>query len=193
MSAAPPRSITACFEKLAANDSEAVRVVWERYFASLVEVARTQLGGAPQRAFDEEDVVFSVFEALRRGFEEGRFNSMRDRTELWKLLVTITRQKSIDRIHRELTQKRGGDELSVMSVDDWLSSAPTPAELVEMDEQNSRLVSILRDDSLRRVAVRRLKGYTTAEIADQLRVTMRSVERKLRLIRETWQRELDRV
>jgi len=202
MTSSQPGSITACFEQLAAGDNEAMRLIWTRYFDRLVAVARKQLGDAPRRAFDEEDVALSVLECLRRGAEDGRFASMRDRTELWKLLVTITKQKTIDRIRRETAQKRGGkaagediqphDSDRTMSVEEFFVAEPSPAELVEMQEQIFLLLSILRDDSLRRVAVSRLNGYTTTEIAELLKVTTRSVERKLRLIRETWQRELDR-
>lgn len=193
-------SISACFAKLIAGESEALQVLWERYFVRLQDVARKQLGSLPRRSFDEEDVALSVLECLCRGAADGRFTSVKGSTELWKLLVTITKQKSIDRIRREMTLRRGGgrtqdetqrqDNEPFWRIEEVLESGPTPAELVEMEEQNRHLLSILRDGSLRRVAVSRLDGYTTAEIAERLGVTVRSVERKLRLIRETWQLEL---
>ena len=48
----------------------------------------------------------------------------------------------------------------------------------------------LRDDSLRRIAIFRIEGFTAPEIADELRVSTRTVERKLKLIREAWSKEL---
>lgn len=195
-------SISACLEKLAAGESDAVQLLWERYFVRLQEVVRKQIGTSPRRAFDEEDVALSVLECFRRGAERGRFQSVKGSTELWRLLVTITKQKSIDRLRREGAQKRGGGLIEhptgrdqpnrLWSVDQLLTPGPTPAELAEMEEQNQHLLSTLRDGALRRVAVFRLSGYTTAEIAQRLGVTTRSVERKLRLIRETWQLELSR-
>lgn len=198
-------SISACFAKLAAGDDEAVRQLWERYFDSLLGVARKHLGPAPRRSFDEEDVAVSVFECLRRGAQEGRFVAMRDRTELWKLLVTIAKQKAIDRVRHETAQKRGGGAVygesdrqqtggahaDVHSIDDLIASEPTPEELAQIEEQKMRLFSLLRDGSVRRVAVYRLQGYTNQETASLLGITTRSVERKLRLIRQTWQRELE--
>jgi DNA-directed RNA polymerase specialized sigma24 family protein len=49
---------------------------------------------------------------------------------------------------------------------------------------------VLGDDDLRRVAVRKMEGYTVAEIAAQLGRVPRTVKRWLRLIRKTWQQEL---
>ncbi len=75
-------SISACFEQLAAGEDQALRLLWERYFDGLLVVAGKQLGDAPRRSFDEEDIAVIVFECLRRGAEEGRFSEMRDRTDL---------------------------------------------------------------------------------------------------------------
>ena len=101
-------SISECFERLAAGDNNAVQQLWNRYFEQLLGVAKKQIGTVPRRAFDEEDVVLSVFECLREGAQDGRFDEMRDRTDLWKLLVAMTQQKATDRVRRELAQKRGG-------------------------------------------------------------------------------------
>jgi RNA polymerase sigma factor (sigma-70 family) len=195
-------SISACFDQLAAGDDQALRLVWERYFDGLLAVARKQLGDAPRRSFDEEDVALSVFECLRKGSEQGRFVEMRDRTDLWKLLVTITKQKVIDRIRRETAQKRGGGATrgesawgdrgdSDAGIKNAMEHQPTPDDLLALEEQNQQLLSELRDDSLRQIAVLRMHGYTNREIADQLGVTSRTVERKLNLIRNAWRRHLE--
>ncbi len=194
-------SISACFERLTAGDDQALRVLWERYFDGLLFVASKQLGNAPRRTFDEEDIALSVFECLRKGAEEGRFAEMRDRTDLWKLLVTIAQQKAIDRIRRETAQKRGGGATRGDSVWDgqagragfhnFMKDEPTPDELVAIDDENQQLLQKLRDDSLRRVAVLRLHGHTNTEIAKKLGVTSRTVERKLNLIRKAWKQQLE--
>ena len=44
----------------------------------------------------------------------------------------------------------------------------------------------LDDWTLVRIAVDKLHGYTNEEIADRLDMSLRSVERKLRLIRTIW-------
>ena len=57
---------------------------------------------------------------------------------------------------------------------------------------NARLLGKLRDETLRQVALWRLEGFTTEEIADHLQCSVRSVARKLELIRRTWLSETER-
>jgi DNA-directed RNA polymerase specialized sigma24 family protein len=59
-----------------------------------------------------------------------------------------------------------------------------------MNEQCDRLMAALTDDQLRQIARRRLEGYTNAEIAKELGVIERTVERRLQLIRSLWSEEL---
>jgi DNA-directed RNA polymerase specialized sigma24 family protein len=60
-----------------------------------------------------------------------------------------------------------------------------------MEEQHARLLASLRDETLRQVAVHRMEGYSNQEIAEALNISLRSVERKLRLIRNEWSHEVD--
>ena len=57
---------------------------------------------------------------------------------------------------------------------------------------NHRLMGVRPDDQLRQIARRRLKGYTNAEIAKELGVIERTVERRLQLIRSLWVGELQK-
>ena len=45
----------------------------------------------------------------------------------------------------------------------------------------------LHDENLRTVALLKLQGYNNGEIAQQLDITRRSVERKLQRIRGLWE------
>jgi DNA-directed RNA polymerase specialized sigma24 family protein len=49
-----------------------------------------------------------------------------------------------------------------------------------------RLLELLGDDTLRQIALWKMESYTNHEIAEKLDVAISTVERKLRLIRETW-------
>ena len=51
-------------------------------------------------------------------------------------------------------------------------------------------LGLLRDDRLRQIAIFRIEGFTVPEIAQDLHVSTRSIERKLQVIRETWSKEL---
>jgi DNA-directed RNA polymerase specialized sigma24 family protein len=158
----------------------------------------------PRRVTDEEDVAISVFKSLWHGAVRGQFSELTDRDDLWNLLLTITRQKTVDEFRRNKALKRGGGNVRGDSVfanatepdgtagfDHFMGEEPTPELVALMNERLMQLLRVLRDDSLRNVAVWRMDGYTNAEIAAEIGLGERSVERKLRLIREKWSAELE--
>jgi DNA-directed RNA polymerase specialized sigma24 family protein len=61
---------------------------------------------------------------------------------------------------------------------------------VALEEQYVRLLDMLRNDQLREIAVLRIEGYTIDEIAVQVGIGRRAIERKLKLIRSKWKHEL---
>lgn len=196
-------SVTQWIHALKDGDAEAAAALWNRFFRRVVACAGVKMRNAERRAADEEDIAASVFESLWRGANERRFNDLQDRDDLWRLLAAITHQKSVDQLRFQLRRKRGagrvrGDSAVALGesevVGDRFDALPgddlEPGFLVLMEEQYQRLLQQLRDDGLRRVALGRLEGSTNREIASQLGVTERAVERKLQLIRTKWEREL---
>jgi DNA-directed RNA polymerase specialized sigma24 family protein len=71
-------------------------------------------------------------------------------------------------------------------------NAPDPGFEAAMAEACQRLLDLLGDEQLRHIAVWRMEGHGNAEIARRLGCVVETVERRLRLIRATWQKELDR-
>ncbi len=63
---------------------------------------------------------------------------------------------------------------------------PSPEFAAMMAEQYVRLLDLLDNETLRRVAIGKVEGYTNEEIAEQLDCGLRTVERKLGVIRATW-------
>jgi DNA-directed RNA polymerase specialized sigma24 family protein len=55
-----------------------------------------------------------------------------------------------------------------------------------MAEECRRLFDALPDESLRRVALLKLEGYTDQEVAERLGCGLSTVERRLRTIRGVW-------
>jgi DNA-directed RNA polymerase specialized sigma24 family protein len=191
------RSVTHWIASLKSGDQSAPGRLWQRYFEPLVRVARNRLGRAPRAVADEEDAALSAFESFCRGAQRGNYPKLDDRNDLWRLLVVITERKAIDQVQRERQKKRGGGKaigtLNPTDLDGHVrehggfTSPEQSPELIAMvaDECQSLLVK-LRDDTLRQVANLRLEGFTSDEIADRLRCSVRSVARKLDLIRRTW-------
>jgi RNA polymerase sigma factor (sigma-70 family) len=192
-------SVTQWIRQLEQGDEEAARRIWERYFDKLVQFARQQLGTLPRRVADEEDVALSVFRCLCDGAKRGKFPELASRCELWRLLVAMAAQKVIDQKRLVQRKKRGGGDVRGDSVfeenakvgcaegfDQLIGDDPTPEFLAILDEEHQRLMDLLDDDRLRRIALWRLQGYTNEEIAQELGLTRRSVERKLQQIRQAW-------
>jgi DNA-directed RNA polymerase specialized sigma24 family protein len=197
----PARSVTFWLEHLEAGDPAAAQPLWERYFARLVRLARARLRGVRPRTADAEDVALSAFDSFCRGAAQGRFPQLKDRNNLWRLLMTLTARKAINLIHYERRHKRGGNRagdpaarLGSANFDDALDQVvgqePTPAFAAQVAEECRRLLNQLGDDGLRNLALWKMEGYTNAEIAARLGCAEVTVERRLRLIRKSWETEV---
>ncbi len=191
-------SVTAWIGDLKSGKDDASQKIWERYFQQLVRVASRQLGSAPRRIADEEDVAVSVFDSLCKGAAAGRFDQLQDRDDLWKLLTAIAGMKAVDQIRRQTAKKRGGENVRGESIvgggaasgmggfDQFVHGEPTPEFLAVMDEQQQAMFGALPDASQRDVARLRFEGYSNQEVSEELDISLRSVERKLKVIREIW-------
>ena len=58
-----------------------------------------------------------------------------------------------------------------------------------MVETTERLLGLLDNEELRRIARMRLEGYQNGEIAEQIGRSLPTVERRLKVIREIWKAE----
>jgi DNA-directed RNA polymerase specialized sigma24 family protein len=184
-------SVTRWIDQLQAGDLAAAQPLWERYFQLLVELARRKLLGAKAHAADEEDVALSAFDSFCRGLKRGRFPDLQDRDNLWKLLVVLTARKACRLMRDERRMKRGGAQPvgADQELAEVLGQEPSPEFAAECAEACQRLLDLLGDAELRTIALCKMEGYTTKEIAGRLNRAPRSIERKLRLIRRLWEKE----
>ncbi len=67
-----------------------------------------------------------------------------------------------------------------------VGSEPTPEAAAVMAEEYRRLLDALDDETLKKVAVWRMEGYTEDAIAARLGCARRTVARQLALIRTIW-------
>jgi DNA-directed RNA polymerase specialized sigma24 family protein len=188
-------SITRWLDDLKAGAHPAAHPVWERYWRRLVALARQRLQGSPRAMADEEDVALSAFDSFCRGAEQGRFPQLCDRSNLWQLLVVITARKASALAKHERRQKRGGgagladDAARDLALAEVVGREPAPEFAAEVAEQCGRLLARLDDPALREIALWKMEGYTSDEIADRLGCVPRTVERRLRVIRSLWNEE----
>ena len=186
--------------QLGGGDEAAAEALWQQYFARLVRYARRKLRDLPRRTFDEEDVALSAMFSFCRGLEEGKFERLGDRDELWKLLVTITARKICAQQRHALREKRGGgkvrgesafqrgtsDDDLAAGIGEVLGDEPSPELAATLVENTQELLDCLGDESLGQIARLKLEGWTNEEIAVRLGCVRRTVERKLERIREKW-------
>lgn len=192
-------SVTHWMVAVRLGDDEAAQRLWEHYFGELVRLARRKLKAhrlRPDR--DEEDLALSAFNSVCGGLARGRFPRLKDRGDLWRLLVEVTARKVIDHAQHQLRAKRGGGKVVGESdlnfkdrsdlpggIEQVVGREPTPAFAALVAEELKRLLDALGGNPLRRIAVMKMEGYTDQEVAESLGVDRRTVARKLVIIRKT--------
>ena len=190
----PDDSVTQWIGQLRTGDDAAAGKLWERYFHRLAGLARKHLRNIPRLPADGEDVALSAFHSLCAGLERGRFPDLADRDSLWRLLVTITARKARQLVRDESRQKRGGgqaggDANEASELAHLLSREPTPEFAAEVAEQCRVLIAKLGDEELRAIALWKMDGADSEQIAIRLGKALRTVERRLQLIRSLWAKE----
>jgi len=195
-------AVTRWIGDLKAGDVAAVQPLWEQYFERLVRLARARLRRTPHTGAeaDEEDIALSAFDSFCLGASRGRFPLLKDRDDLWRMLVVITRRKALDHLRRHTRAKRRADRVVEAEALEGLDgdasglaalvgTEPSPEFAAMVAEEYRRLLEILGDDQLRRIAVMKMEGYTNEEIRVQLGCALRTVANKLELIRTLWMAE----
>jgi DNA-directed RNA polymerase specialized sigma24 family protein len=187
--------VTQWIRALKQGDQAGAQGLWEAYFRRLVGLAHARLRDSPRRIADEEDVALSAFDSFHNGIRQGRYPSIQERDDLWRLLVVITARKACDYGQHVRRQKRGGgcvvgetelvagDSSEADGLAQFVGLEPTPEFVAILAEQFQVLLARMPDVLTRRLAELKFEGYTNEEIAKQLDVTTRTVERKLQLVR----------
>jgi DNA-directed RNA polymerase specialized sigma24 family protein len=183
-------------ERLRTGDDAAAQRLWEVFFDRLVHLAHQRLQTKHRKAVDAEDVAVSAFASFCRAVEQQRFPQLSDSQELWRLLVSITVHKVLHVVRDQKRLKRGGqfrelagfDQSSdaVAAVSQFVSREPSPEFAVEVAEEYERLCKALDDEELAQLAAWKLEGFTNDEIAAKWGRNVRTVERKLNLVRKIW-------
>ncbi len=192
-------SVTVWIERLRNGNEQSIQKLWEHYFQQLVRLAGKKLPGNVRRAFDEEDVALSAFHSLCQGVQNNRFPELNDRDNLWSLLVVITARKAMRRVRDEMTQKRGGGKIrgesvflpaggskDIAGIHQIIGDEPTAEFAEDVSEESERLLALLPDEDMRRLAILKMEGHSNAEAAKALGCGLRTVERRLGLIRKLW-------
>ena len=190
-------------EQLAAADHDAASRLWAHFCQRLMVFARSRMSPSTRRIYDEEDAAVSAFRSLCRGIEAQRFPDVGDRGNLWALLVVITSRKIANQFRYEHQQRRNANQTlteSILQRSDGSSigvlqslptQEPTPAFAAEVADMSEYLMSQLLESDLQKIVLLKLEGHTNEDVAEQLNITRRTVQRKLERIRRIWLESAD--
>jgi DNA-directed RNA polymerase specialized sigma24 family protein len=191
--------VTLWIDQLRQGDDLAVRSLWEHFFRRLHELAKHKLRLKTRTAYDEEDAAQSAFHSVCAGIIAGRFPELHDRDSLWRLMLAITAQKVSNRHRYDQQQRRdvrrnlSGSVLTNASEDFGAgdihisSREPTPEFAVEFVDVCERLLQGLEDATLKEIATLKLEGYIDIEVADRLKCSRRTIQRRITIIRRRWE------
>lgn len=193
-----PHSVSILLHRLSSGDDEAAGAIWSRYVEQLLPLAKRKLRGLKTAAADEEDVLISVFDKFFRAARSDRFTRLENRDDLWQILLMMTERRVADQYRKSHAQKRGSgrvvsveritgdDSMQIDQLQELADSAPTPEFAAAFADQIDVAFRQL-PEGVREVAVLRMEGHSVKDIAEEVGISVSSVERKLRLIRTEWQ------
>lgn len=194
-------TVSEWIEQLKDGQDEAATKLWNHFLEKLTAIVRLKLRACSKAISDEEDVVIVAVNACFKALQENRYPKIKNRDDLWKLLSKIAERKAIDQIRK--TNKgvdgiRANISFMVVSgkssifdgLQEWPCNEPTPEFAAEIAENLNRLLGVL-DERLRNIALLKMQGFTNCEIGEKIGRSIPSVERYLRMIRETWTHESD--
>ncbi len=182
---APP-----CDEALLAayrdGDQTAAEMLFQRYYARLVSLARSQMGYTLRQLEESSDVAMSVFESV---FQRGRENRiyLDPNKNLWPLLVKITINKIRNHAKTGTRIKRDQRRTVPILDSELLEADAVPTHAMETKE----LILQLHDTfgPRRRVVIDGLlEGLSVAQIAEKTGLAERTVYKTRQGIKEILER-----
>ena len=169
--------------RVRAGDDAAAEAVFMKYAEQLARLAEQNLSQRVARRVDGADVVQSVFRTFFVRAERGEFQ-ISSSAELWKLLVQITLNKARQQGRRNSAGlrdvRRETNESGLLPAipDDQ----PSPEEALILNEVIEQALGKLPESqrpAYQKLIELKLADYSNDEIADQLGIVRRTVERML--------------
>lgn len=189
-------SVTSLFRQLQAGHVDSAGQLWARFSPRLLGLARRILARR-ELPLDAEDAVQTAFFQFFRRVEQGWIYGDPHRDELWSFLCMTTTRVARSQLRAERALKRGRNltvresEMATRStssapLDDLLGSRYSPDSDLICEE----LLLQLKPD-LQEIAVLKLAGYSNPEIKEITGYPVRSIQRRVALIRSQWKVHLN--
>jgi RNA polymerase sigma-70 factor (ECF subfamily) len=176
--------------RLRSGDGDAAAIVFSRFSRRLIALASGQFDTWIRHRVDLEGVVQSVYLSFFVRYNRGQFG-LDDWENLWGLLIVITLRKCGHRREylraacRDVARDTHYEMPGAESVHWWqtLDREPTPLEAATLAESVEGLLAALEPPE-REIAEMSLLGHSTAEIADRVGRSLRTVRRVREYMRD---------
>lgn len=175
-------SVTVWLRQLPAGEHEAQEMVFRRYQSELVGYAAYRLRQLGVCLVEAEDIAQEVFMNFFRRTSVGQMLNLDDRETLWLKLQRICGDRVKDaRRKRSLATESAIDSIEHQSLAGLAAVADQHFDECILSIEHSLLHRYLteRSPDLPEIASLRMQGYTIDEIAEQLRMAPRTVDRRI--------------
>lgn len=160
----------------------------DRFSERLLQFAQSRLPEPLKRRVDAEDVVQSVFRSFFARHQNGQFQ-FTDASDVWRLLAAMTWRKLMRTIRHHSQQQRdfhretpGGSLASQGSIPGH-DPEPSPSSVAMMMEFLAGIMEQLPEPH-QKILELRLENHSIEEIAERMQISMRTVNRTLKTVRE---------
>lgn len=181
----PGNEFERLMERVRTGDPEVGKELFERYGKAIQMVVRYRLDHRLRSQFDSLDFAQDAWASFFRIPTDNY--TFRTPEELVAFLSRVVRHKMIDAYRKRCRRSKGGERTFVNSEsydEEAPALQPTPSQVAIVEEEWRRL---LKDEPPEmQCALEMLReGYSQREIADQLGLTVKSIQRLIKRLNES--------
>jgi DNA-directed RNA polymerase specialized sigma24 family protein len=169
------------------GDMAAVSRLWDRTYSSLVRHFKSLKVRRSACEIDEEQLALDVFVNLYSEIREGRFAHIVTWSDFWSYALRSAKIRFASQRQSDHCLKRGGRShgFNLSHELDAIPAGEPPTSLrFEMLDELTGLLLVLQDDLLSEIVRLRVNDSSIREVADQLHLSVRSVQLRLQRLAE---------
>ncbi|HKL51301.1 MAG TPA: ECF-type sigma factor [Wenzhouxiangellaceae bacterium] len=171
-----PRQITQLLKQWGSDQARVREALMPMVYEHLRRIAARQFAGeSSAHTLQPTALVNEAFLQL-----EGGTLDFNDRRHFYAVAARTMRRILVDHARARKREKRGGDRLRVTLSDEAVASQPPTADLLDLDEAMTELERH-NERVARTLELNYFAGLTREEAAEQLDVSVRTLDRNLRM------------
>lgn len=199
-----PGSVSKLVSKARLGEVLAIERLTEKYLKRLLRYANARMSKKVRQVEDENDVALKVLNEFFIGIMGGKFDGLKNRKQLWRLLARITVCRVMDHYKKFTAPSRGDGEVqnagnlksdldsSVKMIEEVSIGEIDPQLSVALKESYNRMIDSLDEKIDKKIVRLHLAGYSVQKIAWRVLRTPRAVQYRLDMIMEKLRTEMRR-